>query len=575
MHILFVVSSHNGLSQRLQCELQQQNHQIEIFEPSSPESIVPVVDRYKPDLIVAPFLKMAIPNVVWQNYVCLILHPGIKGDRGPSSLDWAIMKDLPVWGVTVLQAAEEMDAGDIWATAEFERPEVSKSMLYRHEVTTAAIKAIHEAISNFQNKDFKPESLDYSNPKIKGRWNDPVKRKDRAFDWSEASADIIRKVRAADSNPGLLETRIFDQPYFMYGAHAESIMKGTPGEIIAKRDGAICVGTGDGSLWISHLKARQGGIKRKAAKVMEPWLNDIPEVPLDPFDTYPGQDTFREIWVEEEHEICTINFEFYNGAMSAEQCSRLKEVFLMVSKRKCKVIILNGGSDIWSNGIDLNEIESSENPADESWENITAMNDLVAEIINCDSKLVIAAIAGNAGAGGAVLALAADFVYAREGVVLNPHYQNMGLYGSEFWTYLMPKRVGNEKTLEIMQSCQPIVASEAVNIGLLDDCFGESVSAFRELVMEKVTAFVTHAGFEDIITNKKVNRLRDESEKPLMQYAEEELTQMRTNFYMPDAEYHFKRHFFVFKVGTEEQKNSDWKIVNFRCEKVERNLVKV
>ena len=36
-------------------------------------------------------------------------------------------------------------------------------------------------------------------------------------------------------------------------------------------------------------------------------------------------------------------------------------------------------------------------------------------------------MAGNAGAGGVILALAADVVYARDGVVLNPHYQTMHL----------------------------------------------------------------------------------------------------------------------------------------------------
>ena len=33
-------------------------------------------------------------------------------------------------------------------------------------------------------------------------------------------------------------------------------------------------------------------------------------------------------------------------------------------------------------------------------------------------------------------------VIARDGVVLNPHYETMGLYGSESWTYVLPRRVG-------------------------------------------------------------------------------------------------------------------------------------
>jgi putative two-component system hydrogenase maturation factor HypX/HoxX len=36
--------------------------------------------------------------------------------------------------------------------------------------------------------------------------------------------------------------------------------------------------------------------------------------------------------------------------------------------------------------------------------------------------------------------MAADYVVAHEGVVLNPHYKAMGLFGSEYWTYLSGRR---------------------------------------------------------------------------------------------------------------------------------------
>jgi putative two-component system protein, hydrogenase maturation factor HypX/HoxX len=79
-----------------------------------------------------------------------------------------------------------------------------------------------------------------------------------------------------------------------------------------------------------------------------------------------------------------------------------------------------GGSDFWSNGIDLNVIEAAQNPGDESWSNINALNDLIREIILTESHVVLSAMQGNAAAGGVMLALAADQVYARHGVVLNP-----------------------------------------------------------------------------------------------------------------------------------------------------------
>ena len=109
-----------------------------------------------------------------------------------------------------------------------------------------------------------------------------------------------------------------------------------------------------------------------------------------------------------------------------------------------------GGRDFFSNGIHLNVIEAADDPAAESWRNLRAIDDLVREIIETDSHLVLSALAGDAAAGGVPFALAADHVVAREDVVLNPYYQHMGgLYGSEYWTYLLPRRVGAELTARL------------------------------------------------------------------------------------------------------------------------------
>ena len=85
--------------------------------------------------------------------------------------------------------------------------------------------------------------------------------------------------------------------------------------------------------------------------------------------------------------------------------------------------------------------------------------------------MTVAAVGGNAGAGGCFLARTADFVWVRDGVILNPHYKNMGnLFGSEFWTYLLPPRVGAEGARAIMRRRLPMTAQEAVRLGFYDAC---------------------------------------------------------------------------------------------------------
>ncbi len=91
-----------------------------------------------------------------------------------------------------------------------------------------------------------------------------------------------------------------------------------------------------------------------------------------------------------------------------------------------------GGGNFWSNGIHLNMIDAASDPAIESWNNINAIGDVVLAMLRTQDRLTISAIGANAGAGGVMMALAADRVFVRDGVVLNPHYKAMGLHGSEY-----------------------------------------------------------------------------------------------------------------------------------------------
>jgi len=99
---------------------------------------------------VCPFLTQRIPSEVWEKYICLIVHPGIAGDRGPSSLDWAISEGEHTWGVTLFQAEEEFDAGDIWGTRYFPLREASKTNIYKREVTEVAVGLIEQALQDLE-----------------------------------------------------------------------------------------------------------------------------------------------------------------------------------------------------------------------------------------------------------------------------------------------------------------------------------------------------------------------------------------------------------------------------------------
>jgi len=561
MKILFLTSAFNGMAQRAWIELDRLNHQVKVRIVDDAAEMERAVREFQPELIVAPYLKTKIPPGIYENYTCLIIHPGVKGDRGASSLDWAILNGEQEWGVTILQAAEKMDAGDIWASHTFPMRPVSKACLYRHEVTQTAIKGLIEAVNHFQTSGFKPEPPDAGKPDIRGKWNRSTRPDDFRFSWEEPAKEILTKIHAGDSTPGV-PVEFFGKPFYGFGGHLEAFLKGKPGEILARRDQAVCIAAGENAVWLTHLKSLEdGGIKLPAALALGKAAAAIPESPMRPF-AMPRDLTWREIYYREESSVGYLHFDFYNGAMNTGQCHRLRETFLQIKQRPVKVIVLMGGHDLWSNGIHLNVIEHAKNPADESWKNINALNDLIREIILCDSHYIISAMQGNAGAGGVPFALAADKVLARNGIVLNPHTKNMGLYGSEYWTYLLPRRIGVEKATRFTEDCLPWGTVIAKEIGLIDDCFGETAGEFRGRVKAVAREIVNLPYFDKLLLAKRFQRRKDEAFKPLEKYRSAELARMRKNFYENDEDYHFKRYCFVHKIydaeGGKSFAEKDW-----------------
>ncbi|MGE5128846.1 MAG: hydrogenase maturation protein [Sphingomonadaceae bacterium] len=539
MRILFLTHSFNSLAQRLYVELAARGHELSVELDIADGVSIEAARLYRPDLVIAPFLKRAIPEALWREYVCLVVHPGPPGDRGPASLDWAILGGEREWGVTVLQANAVMDGGDVWAARTFPMRAARKSSLYRNEVAEAACAAVLEAVERFSHEGIPIRQSG-------GRFRPAMPQEMRRIDWQrDDTATVLAKIRASDGAPGVLD-RIGGRELYLYDAHPEATLRGTePGALVARRHEAVLRATVDGAVWIGHVRPKDG-FKLPAALALADQLAGLPE--SDPGvlpEVRAG--TWQDIAYEEEGAVGTLHFDFYNGAMSAEQCLRLRDAFLAATRRPTRVIVLAGGRDFWSNGIHLNRIEAAASPADESWRNIEAMDELCRAILECGTQVTVAALAGNAGAGGVFLALAADRVWARRGAVLNPHYKNMGnLYGSEYWTYSLPRRVGAERARALMQERLPLGAPRAAELGLIDACFGDDSARFALEVRERAAALARDF---DVLIKEKLTRFKAAvAAKPLARYRAEELERMRLNFYGFDPSYHVARYRFVHRV---------------------------
>ncbi|MDX3237341.1 enoyl-CoA hydratase-related protein [Streptomyces sp. ME03-5709C] len=551
MHILLMASAFNSLTQRAYVELGELGHTVAVEVTPDGDAMRAAIVRHEPELVVAPMLTTAIPADVRTARTCLIVHPGPPGDRGPSSLDRAVQEGLETWGVTVLQAEEEMDAGPVWAAATCAVPPVGKSDLYRGEISDAAMEAVLRAVDRFASGAYVPR-----------RQNDPalgavvrvrpvLRQDERRVDWTaDPTATVLRKLRAADSRPGVLD-ELLGAHWFLHGGHPEDRLRGAPGRLLATRSGAVCRATRDGAVWIPRLRPRPlpGGpptFALPAVTALGTLLPPLPEDPLPP-ELAGDRDGWADIRYREDGTAGVLSFTFPGGAMSAADCRRLLTAYRHACTRPTSVLVLGGARDVFSNGIDLKAIEAAADPGAESWANITAIDDLVEAVLTTTDRLVVAALGGNAGAGGVMLALAADEVWCRQGAVLNPHYRLMGLYGSEYWTYTLPRRVGPVMAERLTERALPVGAAAALRIGLVDRLLMCGPQDFGADVARLAARLARTAGIRSRIAAKKAAADRRDAERSLAYHRAAELARMREAFFDPGSPYHALRSAFVHR----------------------------
>lgn len=559
LKIILLSSAFNGLTQRAWLELRQAGHSPSVVLFTDETSVVEQIEHSGADLVICPFLKDRVPQALWSDAKrpVVIIHPGIVGDRGASALDWAITLQLPRWGVTALQAVEEMDAGPVWATCEFNLPAgLRKSELYNGRVSDAAIRCIREVVEKFV-EGFVPVALDYTDAKVRGRLQANMKQVDRSFGWHDCARFIKRCIDAADGQPGVLASLAGGQ-YYVYDAHLDS-RSGMPGEILAVHDDAVLVAAGDQSLWIGALRRKpQPGeetFKRPARHVLAGQLAEVPvldwSIATQPF----CDEAYQPLRYRESGNVGELTFEFYNGAMSTEQCQRMVAALRWAKSRDTQVLLIKGGRGSFSNGVHLNVIQAAQDPGAEAWANIQAIDDVCEELLTA-RQLVVSGVTGNAGAGGVMLALAADIVFARADIVLNPHYKSMGLYGSEYWTYSLPRAVGPAAAEQLTQACLPLSAMQAWQLGMVQEVGPRCPDEFALWLLQRANAALSDPTYAPVRERKART-----DHALIRECRENELREMQEDMLHNRNQFAEKCRNFVYKrkvCGTPARLVEDW-----------------
>lgn len=353
-----------------------------------------------------------------------------------------------------------------------------------------------------------------------------------------------------------------------------AVMGKLASKILGVRSKAICIAACDGKgVWITHTRRPKTKYDR-ALWPKVPALTGLMELGLikqediDAFYWSAPLDwslssfrTFQEVWVDIEldgldQKTVYLYFDFYNGAMSTDNCSQLiaaMDYILTLSTPDSPVqaVVLMGGS-YFSNGIALNVIEAAHDPSTESWLNINRIDDAVYYLLHefpSRGILTMSGIRGNAAAGGVALAAACDVVIAGANVVLNPAYRGVGLFGSEFHTLSYYGRCGHRQALKMLRSMTPMCPLQAQAIGLIDFVFPGTGELLEDYIRTHV-AFLLRPG---ILRQGGWKLDINLSSNALALARAHELGEMSLDFWSPRAvRYHTRRYDFVRKIRSSQ-----------------------
>ena len=161
----------------------------------------------------------------------------------------------------------------------------------------------------------------------------------------------------------------------------------------------------------------------------------------------------------------------YNS-LSLATINSLIAVFKTLEKdKKTKVIIIEGAGKGFSAGHNLNEIKSLKNKT--SYQKLfNQCSKLMMNIIN-HNKPVIAKVHGAAFAAGCQLVASCDLAFSSKEAIFSTPGVNIGLFCSTPMVALS-RKVNKKKAMQMLLTGEPIKASYAKEIGLINDCFTKS-----------------------------------------------------------------------------------------------------
>ena len=216
------------------------------------------------DLAILAFVSYIVPPQVFSvpRLGSICFHPSLLPKyRGASAINWALIKDETVTGLTLFWVDKGIDTGPVLLQKEVKvEPDDTTGSLYFNKIFPLGIEAISEAVDLIKAGNPPRIVQDES----KATYDPPCTDEHAKINWSKPAQEVYNLIRGCDPQPGAHTTwqgkmvRIFDAR-LQQGNHSAR-----PGEAIAIGAEEINIAVNGGTLTVRRM--RGGGAKISGAE---------------------------------------------------------------------------------------------------------------------------------------------------------------------------------------------------------------------------------------------------------------------------------------------------------------------
>lgn len=242
---------------------------IPVLQPDKigTEEFLDKLRRIAPDIFVlvsyAKMIPMSLCDIA--PFGCINMHPSLLPKyRGSGPIRGPILNGDKVGGVTIMQIAEAMDAGDILLQEEIILEPKESVRTYEEKAGRAGAALLLKALKGLEEGSVTPTAQNHED----ATYLKKISKADGLIDFSKTAAEIERQIRACDPWPSAF-TYINGKIFKIWDGDVieEDISDAPEGTAVNVSKKSFCIQTGSGL-----LKPNRVQIEGKRAMTTEEFL---------------------------------------------------------------------------------------------------------------------------------------------------------------------------------------------------------------------------------------------------------------------------------------------------------------